>query len=241
MRIAIVDDIDAERQNMTSLVEGALEEMHLCPCEISSFVSAEHYLNQNAGEKYDLIILDIFMDQLTGIDLAKKIREADKDVHIVFSSSSNDFAAESYNVCASYYIQKPVTKAKVVQMLEKVRIAQEARDICITLQDGQRMLVNEIVCAEYNNHLITVFCKNKGMIRTRMAFNQLVEILKPFSCFLVCNKGTLINMNEIEAVEKNLIKMSQGEMIPISRRRMNEVNARYQDFLFEMARKEMMQ
>ncbi len=239
MWIAIIDDVNAEQRHMALLVEKALEEMHLCPCEICFFNSAEHYLSQNDGKKFDLIILDIFMDWMTGIDLAKEIRKVDKDVHIVFFSSSNDFATESYNVCASYYIQKPVTKEKVVQMLEKIRIADEGKDIYITLQDKRRILVNGIICAEYNDHVLTVFCKNQGVIRVRMAFNQLVEDLKPFPFFQVCNRGTLVNMNEIEAFEKNLIKMSQGKVVAVSRRKLNEVNVKYQDFLFEKARREM--
>ena len=74
---------------------------------ISAFPSGEAFLASYRPGLFDLIILDIFMKEITGMDTARKIRESDQTVRIVFSTSSNDFASESYEVNACYYLKKP--------------------------------------------------------------------------------------------------------------------------------------
>ena len=62
---------------------------------------------------YDLVVLDIFMGKMTGIEVAEKLRETDKSVHIAFGTSSNEFASESYDLNACYYLCKPFQADKV--------------------------------------------------------------------------------------------------------------------------------
>ncbi len=239
MYVAIIDDSIEERSNTALLIQNACEELNLSACKFDFYESAEHYLKECDSKKYDLIILDIFMDQLTGMDLAFKIRETDQEVRLVFASSSNDFACESYSVNASYYIQKPLKQEKVLQMMKKIQgeIAEDA--LCIVLPDKQKLLLRNIVYAEYGDHIMTIYCKDSRVITTRMAFYSFLDLIKDCPFFLVCNKGTVVNMYEICSIEKNILETTSGEVLTVSRRRINEVNTQYQDFLFDLARKEL--
>ena len=67
---------------------------------IDDFSSGEEFLSRFTAGLYDLVILDIFMGDLTGVDVARKIRETDHNVRLVFCTTSNDFASESYEVAA---------------------------------------------------------------------------------------------------------------------------------------------
>lgn len=64
------------------------------------------------------------MDKLTGVDVARKIRERDSNVKIVFSTTSNEFASESYEVNACYYLRKPFGRDKVKVMLDRLNLTE---------------------------------------------------------------------------------------------------------------------
>ena len=104
MRIAIVDDDIGVYEDLKTYIDGFLGNS----AEFFYFPSGEAFLEKR--EDFDLIILDIFMDRLTGMDVAREIRKTDSDVKIVFATTSNEFASESYEVNACYYLHKPFGK-----------------------------------------------------------------------------------------------------------------------------------
>ncbi len=239
MYIAIIDDSIDECSNTAVLVQNVCKELNIQLCKLDIYESAEHYLKYCGENKYDLIILDIFMNQLTGIELAYKIRESDQNVRLVFASSSNDFACESYCVNASYYIQKPVTQKKIMKMMNRIQVAVGDDYAFLTLPSKQKILVRNIVYAEYRDHTMTINCTDGKAITVRMAFHKFIDLISHFPFFVICNKGTVVNMYEIDSIEKYILKTSSGKLLNISRRRVAVVNTQYQEFLFSVARKEL--
>lgn len=102
MKIAIVED-DIQ---MYEHLQTCLYELLGSSAEYIYFPSGEFFLQTWQPGTFELIILDIFMDRLTGMDVAREIRKSDREVRLVFSTTSNEFASESYEVNACYYIRK---------------------------------------------------------------------------------------------------------------------------------------
>lgn len=116
MNIAIVDD-EAETR---AFLRQSLSELLAAKAEISCFSDGEAFLAAFAPGRFDLVLLDIFMGSLTGMDVARTIRTRDRVVKIVFATSSNEFASESYEVGACYYLRKPITKPQLSAMLDRL-------------------------------------------------------------------------------------------------------------------------
>lgn len=151
MNIALVDDDDsmlAYMKEMLSIQLGLPGQPHT----IDTYGSSEEFLGNWHAGKYDLIILDIYMDGQNGIEAAEKIREKDSDVRLAFCTSSNDFAAETYDVDARDYLQKPVTPEKIARLLKKVDLEQIERTRCVKLPDGTPVACRSIICAEYSRY-----------------------------------------------------------------------------------------
>ena len=87
---------------------------------ITEFHNGEDFLQHWSADTFDLIVLDIYMEQLTGIEIARVIRETDPNVCLVFATTSNEFASESYEVNACYYLCKPFLKQQVLAMLDRI-------------------------------------------------------------------------------------------------------------------------
>lgn len=123
MRIAIVDDLPVERARLTEMLTAELHTTHTDIHKLDTFDSAEAFLEKWAAQSYDLVLLDIYMGGATGAEAVRKIQETDENVHLVFCTTSNEFASESYALGISYYLHKPYSADDLRRMIRKVRPA----------------------------------------------------------------------------------------------------------------------
>ena len=163
MRVALVDDTQEERQILSVILDEELPQ-----ADVFTFTDGEIFLKDWENNTYDLILLDIYMDEMLGVDVARKVRETDLDVRIVFCTTSNEFASESYEVGANYYLPKPVSINSFQRMLKMIRLDDYELNRFITLPDGQKIVLRNITYTEYYNHSIIIHSKKRADLQTRM-------------------------------------------------------------------------
>ena len=232
MRIALVDDSLKELEILTKILDDELP-----GADISIFSNGASFLENWESGNYDLIILDIYMGNILGVDVARKIREIDNDVRIVFCTTSNEFASESYEVRANYYLQKPVSTSDFQRMLQMIRLSDYELNRFITLPDGQKIVLRNITFTEYYNHTIIIHSKKRADLQTRISQTEWESLLAKYDFLYGCSKGIVVNFHEVERQENNLFIMKNGENVPISRRKCKEVSEAFAHFRFEQMRK----
>ena len=239
MRIALVDDEASQLQHLEALLVKELEVLSRhTPYRIDTYQNAQFFLEQWTAGNYDVIILDIFMCGITGIDVATQIRLTDPYVKLVFCSQSNDFASESYLVNAQYYLIKPATQDSISNMLKRLNLDQIQQIQTCTLPDGHIIIQRQILYTEYYNHVIYIHLKGGEIHHLRAKHSDLEDLL--ISCGYICspNRGILINFHEVTKMQDTNVLMSDGTMLPISRRKSKEVRAAYAKFYFQKMRME---
>lgn len=233
MRIALVDDTPEELKILSDILKETLPD-----AGVYTFPNGESFLTAWQEHSYDLILLDIYMDELLGIDVAKKIRETDEDVRLVFCTTSNEFASESYEVGANYYLQKPVSKISFQRMLKMIRLEDYELNRFITLPDGQRIVLRNITYTEYYNHSIIIHSKKRADLQTRMSQTDWENLLSEYSFLYNCSKGIVVNFHEVERQEDGMFVLKNQSAVPISRRKSKEALDAYAKFRFDKMRKE---
>ena len=231
MKIAIVDDRPEEIHRLFNIVETALPF-----ARITTFSSGNDFLASWKSGEYDLVLLDIFIGDTLGIDVARKIREDDQDVRLVFCTTSNEFACESYEVGANYYLHKPVSEGSVNRMLKMIRLDHYEHNRFLRLTDGQRIVLRNIIYSEYHNHTILIHCKNNETIQTRMSQTDWEALLSEHDYLYSTSKGIVANFYEVSKLEDGLFFMSDGSQVPISRRKSKDVAEQYASFRFQLMR-----
>ncbi len=232
MRVALVDDTLEELQIISDILN---KELPLA--EVSIFSSGESFLKDWEENSYDLILLDIYMEGLLGVDVARKVRETDFDVRIVFCTTSNEFASESYEVGANYYLQKPVSSTSFQRMLKMIRLDDYEINRFITLPDGQKIVLRNITYTEYYNHSIIIHSKKRADLQTRMSQTEWENLLSEYQFLYSCSKGIVVNFYEVEKAESDAFLLKNGVQIPISRRKSKDTLEAYAHFRFEEMRK----
>ena len=132
MRAAIIDDRSYDRTTLYHELDSVLRERGYIVEAIDLFSGGEEFLADFRRGKYDLIFLDIYMEGINGIQTAAEIRRQDKSVRLIFVTTSNDFAAESYSLRADYYLLKPYVHEDIVKAMKLIDLASYEKQRIIT-------------------------------------------------------------------------------------------------------------
>ena len=124
MKLAIVDDNKLEQELIFNTLRTYEHERNIS-LDISSYSDGNSFLNTYVPGDFDLIFMDIYMEGMTGIDAVTAIRKIDSHVPVAFATTSTEFALESYRLDALKYIEKPVQKKAVMELLELARFKKE--------------------------------------------------------------------------------------------------------------------
>ncbi len=238
MKIALVDDEQRHLDILKATLISSLAELGLDAESIECFTAGDAFLSGLESNKYDIIILDIYMDNLNGVDVARKVREIDEEVALAFCTSSNEFASQSYEVDARYYLHKPVTKEKVASMLKRFNLSKIERNRSIRLPDGSRVPLRHIMYTEYIDHSVQFHLRKQQPLTVRTSQTEIEALLLSHKGFYVINKGCVVNLGQVRSLASNAFLMQDGKSVPIARRRYKEVEAAYKQFLFEKMDKE---
>lgn len=238
MKIALVDDNCAQRTNIADILAQILVEKGYVYYTIDEFSNGEDFLRSYKQDSYDIVILDVFMDGITGIEIARTIRSTDQEIRLVFCTSSNEFAAESYEVNAQYYLCKPVTTESLSRMLERLDPESIEQSRALTLPDGYPVILRKILYTDYHNHVVTFYLKNKEVHRVRFSQSEAERLLLPYPYFFSPIKGMILNFYETVRLTEDLFLMSDGKTIPVTRRKLKEAQNAYTRFRFDKMRRE---
>ena len=123
-RVAIVDDSNIDAEYVQSIVNAWARERQ-AGVQTQRFASAENFLFHYAEDKeWDILLLDIEMGAMDGISLAKRIRQDNETVQIVFVTGFGDYISEGYEVSALHYLMKPVKQEKLFAVIAGKSLAQ---------------------------------------------------------------------------------------------------------------------
>ena len=160
LRIAICDDMP----DFIGQVQQTLEQWDNCPEDLytEGFEDADSLLLAHNSHPFDIILLDVIMPLLNGIEAARELRQQDRDVKLVFLTSSSDYAVESYSVKANDYLLKPLQPEQLCRCLQELaeQISRDAK--AITLKSTKAIRRVPIKSIEYINDTSAGMCTNRN-------------------------------------------------------------------------------
>ena len=138
--IAVCDDSDADRRYLSGLAaEWAGNTGHTV--QTTLFSSAESFLFHYAGKNdYDILLLDIEMGDMDGVTMAKKLRQENDTVQIIFITGYSDYISEGYEVAALHYLMKPVRREKLFSVLDRAVEKLSKNEKVLNFETGGEMV-----------------------------------------------------------------------------------------------------
>lgn len=239
MNIAICDDNITDLSNIVSLINDYKNrQMDKDTIKYTAFQNPLDLISAMESEQqYDLILLDILMPLMTGMETAKEIRQFNKDVKIIFFTSSAEFAVESYSVDAYYYALKPIWKEKLFILLDKV-ISEMDTEISTSLliksKTGlTRIYINKLEFAEIISRTILYHLTDGSVIEAFGSMTQLEKKLLINPCFIKPHRSYILNMEYIDTIFQREIKMQSLALVPMAKANYRTIKSAYINFAFK--------
>lgn len=229
MRIAICED----NKDHADILQGMIEhwaKREQQQVEIGYYQSAEHFLfSLKDGVSYELIFIDIQMEKMNGMELARLIRREDKMTILIFTTGLAKLAPKGYEVLALRYLVKPLKEREVSEALTRTvqLLEQNKRDAVVISSNGElrRVFKNEIYYIEADDHYINLY--------TRREIIRFKEKLKLFESqfeeprFCKCHRSYIVNLHYTTKITREGVELENGAVLPVSRNRWDVLNKCY--------------
>lgn len=235
LRIAVCDDDKIALKDTVSMLDKWAQEKGI-EIEICAFENGDNLLDENRLCHMDIIILDIIMPLLNGMDTAKEIRQEDKATHIIFLTSSPEFALESYEVKAKGYLLKPVDYRKLAELLEDCSrdFEREPEHLILKTEFGyQKIYYKEIEYIEAQNKIITFYMRDKKKIKTTETLRSFESKLNNTAGFFKCHRSYIVSILNVDHFNASEITTKSGYRIPIARGYGKAFQEAYFAFMFQ--------
>lgn len=230
LSIAVCDDEVLECCHIAGKVKQILDEMKVA-CDIRQFTNGKELLQ--AVEDFDIIFLDIIMEDLDGMKTAEIFRKRAFDKILIFISSSREYVFEAYNVEAFWYLVKPVEDRKLMSVLQKAvaKTRNHSRDFLLAGKERQKkkLFLDDIYYLEIRGRVLSIHGR-RGVFSYYEQIGVLENRLREKG-FFRCHKSYLVNLKYVEVYNRQEITLDNGEKIAIAKRRYEEFCQAILDFM----------
>ena len=219
IKISICDDDALCLQNINEAVSRWALQNKVQVC-VESFDNGDRLLEHCKREHTDIILLDIIMPLLNGMDVAREIRESDRNTKIVFLTLSSEFAIESYDVEAAGYLLKPVNEARLFALLNKcLNEANRPMDSITlhTISGYQNVYLHNIEYLEAQNKKVIIALNDGSRLETASTLSFYEKQLTIDKGFFKCHRSYIVYMPAIDHFNNNEIITKTGVKLSISR------------------------
>ncbi|MEE0452175.1 LytR/AlgR family response regulator transcription factor [Peptacetobacter sp.] len=232
INIVICEDEVIQLNNLFKNIQKILYELNL-NFKIYTFNSAKELL-ENYPKNVSIIYLDIKMKEINGVDAARKIREFDKKVEIIFITAIDDYLKEGYEVRAYRYLIKPVSYSELLKHTKICIEEIEKNSEVIIIRDSGNISIinkNDILYIEVLRKYTTVYTLDNSYT-FKIPLKILEESLKE-KIFFKCHKSYIINIKKIINIDEKegVCILEDDSKVPISKRKHKEFNDRLADVL----------
>lgn len=216
LRIAICDDNTSFLNQIQNYVLEWNNNVY-----IRTFSDGDELITTHQIHPFDIILLDIVMPLINGIDTAKEIRTFDDAVNIIFLTSSVEYAIDSYSVKANNYLLKPIDKNLLFSSLDNIAKEKLVNNKFILVKSSSvthRLFIDSIEYIEAQNKNTIIHFTDGTHLKSNDRLYYFEELLLPEDGFFKCNRSYIINVYHVNSYTTKEVTMQSGTTISLSRK-----------------------
>lgn len=228
VKFAVCDD----EPEMADYISYKLSEYYPNECDITTYTNGEDLLADSRRGSFDAFFLDIGMPGLDGMTLAGEIRKDDQNVKIIFVTNMHEFAYKGYIYRAFRYVRKSELEQELCEAARSLNKEFNLMDeylIFKTTNGEIARFVKNIKYFEVEGHDVTIVC-DESEERVYGTMNKYEERMKNMG-FIRIHKSYLVNYRYIYSIEKVNVKLTCGTVLPLSRKRADEVRREFLELI----------
>ncbi len=225
LKIAVCDDEQDQIEYLSGIIYvWASKSRHVA--EVKHYTSAKAFLFDYSEEKdFDILLLDVEMPEMNGVELAKAVRKENSTIQIVFITGYYEYFGDGFDVSALHYLIKPADEKKLLPVLDRAvgNLNYRQRMVLLTSSDGDIKLSLADICYVESENVHVAVHTVSGIYRSRIPLAKLAEQLD--ETFIKVHRSYIVGLKYVKKISRTDITMTNGELVPISRGMYNKVHA----------------
>ena len=235
LNIAIVDDTLSDIYRLKNFIENWFSMTGNKSGGVVTFRSGEEILKSFEAKMFQIVFMDIIMGAINGVETAKQLRVYDTEILIVFTTTSREYALEAFTVHPFDYLLKPYSKKDVCKVLDEAMLSFSAKDPSVTVRisrtEAKTIPTRLISSVVSQDHKIEITMTDGKLLTAAMTFREIEELFAEDVSFLLCNRGILLNMSQISALDNGVFIMKNGTRYPIRVKDKLKIKAAFAQYL----------
>lgn len=217
-QIAICENETKILEQLHDLCADILDEINIS-YQIKTFknTSSLTKILYNRPASFDLLLLDIVMDGVNGMEFAKQLRSRQNLVNIIFITAHEDYLLEGYSVQPLWYLLKPVSRTELATAIH-TDLQRNHLPKTIILKSGSRNIsldIENVIFIECMNHTLYIHLTDHTL-SVHMTLTNAQDIF-PSHQFSRCHKSYLVNLHWIADITRTSLQLKNGDTLPVGR------------------------
>ena len=238
MRIAICDDETIILDEVSSYIKKYSKLCGKSELEVFPFSSARSLHNSiDNGALFDIFMLDVYIGDEMGTELAREIRRKGIESPIVFLTTSVEHAPQGYETGTLRYLIKPLEPEKFYEAIDAACLQAEklqSKLIRFKTENGiESINANNIMYSEAHDHYQYIKLDNGQTIKVRTTVSELYALLAKNDGFFRLGSAYIINLRNIKNLTSSAILLYDNTTIPIPRGKHAELKKVFWNFQCE--------
>ncbi|WP_300784369.1 LytTR family DNA-binding domain-containing protein [uncultured Acetatifactor sp.] len=234
LKLALCEDDKEEQERLICLAQAGQ-----VPVSVTAFENGEAFLKDYQPGRFDMVLMDIYMGGISGVETVRRLREQEPDLPVAFVTSSQDHALDGYRLKVAKYIEKPVTQEDMDGAIALAAQWREQAAVEVILQGKKLSLpVNRLVFVEQRAHYLLFWFEGGGTRQAKGRLDELEPQLAGFP-FFRSHKSYLASLAHVADIDQELLmfRMKDGQGVYIRRDRLKRAREAWEDWLFAQVRK----
>ena len=237
-RIAICDDEKKILDEVSEYIKIYAEKKNNADIEVFRFDSARSLIGDlEDGKSFDIFVLDVYIGDEMGTELAQNIRKMGIESPIIFATTSVEHAPQSYETGTLRYLIKPINPAKFYEAMDVALAGAEKlgqRLIKLKTENGVESInASNIMCSEAHDHYQYVTLIGGGRLKVRATVTELLTILSKNGGFIRVGSPYIINLRHVKNVSRTDVLLYNDKSIQIPRGKYVEIKNAFWDYQYE--------
>ena len=238
IRIALCDDERKILDELSEHIQCYAQRKGITDIEILAFDSARTLIGAIEDKKsFDIFILDVYIGDEMGTDLARDIRKFGIEAPIIFSTTSLEHAPESFETGTLRYLIKPIQPAKLYEAMDVALASAERlgrRLMKLKTENGAESVnASHIMFSEAHDHYQHVTLSSGKVIKIRMTVAELYTIFAQHGGFIRVGSAYIINLRQVRNLSRTEVSLYNDKTVPIPRGKYAEIKNAFWDYQYE--------
>ncbi len=220
LQIAVIDDVQKDIDTVKNMTKQYFSENSIFQPVIAEYLNANDFLKDYTKDFFQIVFVDICIGEINGIKLSQRLRHNDKDIIIIFISTTKEFVFQTFKAVPHGYLCKPYSFQEFSETMDRAmeKISYQPHELTVKIpRNEETIYVENIMTVITDDHYLNINMITGKIIRSISTYTEIAEKLLSLENFVECNREIIINVNYIVSFKGCDVAMQDGKVYPVRR------------------------